>query len=144
MLQGKVSIVSIITSVVSEQHAKSFSEAALEIYGKDVNFQLVQINLQENRLKAYVVSLFASSLRKSTPHQLQSTYLLSHQDLTLEREDLALHNKHVGYTYLVGPDQKIRWGAAAFAEKEERQAMIACTGVLLTRLSEEKNKAARK
>lgn len=138
MLQGKVSVVCIMTSTLSEQHAKSFYEAALEVYKKDRNFQLVQINLQENRLKAYVVSLFTSSLRKTIPTNLQSTYLLSHQDLTMEREEMALHNKHVGYTYLVGPDMKIRWGACAFAEKEERQALIACAGVLLGRLSEEK------
>jgi ATPase complex subunit ATP10 len=142
MLKGKVSLVCILTSVLSEQHAKSYYEAALELYGsgKDRNFQLVQINLQENRLKAYVVSLFASSLKKTIPVHLQSTYLLSHQDLTMEREDLALHNKHVGYTYLVGPDEKSRWGGAAFAEREERQALIACTGVLLSRLAEEKKK----
>ncbi|UZJ52629.1 hypothetical protein CBS101457_001949 [Exobasidium rhododendri] len=139
MLNGKVSVICILTSVLSEQHAKSFYEAALEIYQKDRNFQLVQINLQENRLKAYLVSLFLSTLRKQIPEPLQSTYLLSHQNLTTEREDIGLHNKHVGYTFLVGPDEKIRWAAGGFAEREERQALIACTGVLLSRLSEEQN-----
>jgi ATPase complex subunit ATP10 len=157
MLNGKVSIICIMTSVLSEvrafmcfapafidrpsqrytipsqQHAKSFYEAAVNIYQKDSNFQLIQINLQENRLKAYLVSLFLSSLRKQIPEALQPTYLLSNQALTTEREYLNLHN-----TYLVGPDEKIRWAAGGFAEKEERQALIACTGVLLSRLSEEK------
>ena len=107
------------------------------MYQKDSNFQLVQINLQENRLKAYLVSLFLSSLRSQVPATLQPSYILSHQNLTTEREDLALHNKHVGYTYLVGPDAKIRWGAGGFAEKEERQALVACTGVLLSRMAAE-------
>jgi ATPase complex subunit ATP10 len=125
-----------MTSVLSEQHTKSFYEAALDVYQKDSNFQLIQINLQENRLKAYLVSLFLSSLKSQVPAPLQPTYLLSHQSLSSERESLGLHNKHVGYTYLIGPDEKIRWAAGAFAEKEERQALVACTGVLLSRLAE--------
>lgn len=89
-------------------------------------------------MKAYLVSLFVSSLRAQIPADLQATYLLSHQDLSLEREALRLDNKHVGYVYLVGPDGKVRWAGGGFAEKQERQALAACTGVLLHRLLEQR------
>jgi ATPase complex subunit ATP10 len=98
----------------------------------------VQINSQENLLKAALVSLFASSIRRSIPSELQSTYLLSSQDLTMEKEALALHNKHVGYMYLVGPDLKIRWAACAFSNGKEAESLVACIAVLLERMKEER------
>ncbi|WFD19487.1 Mitochondrial ATPase complex subunit atp10 [Malassezia caprae] len=134
MLYDRVSIVTMLTSKVSEEHTRSFYEAALERFRTHPRFQLVQINLQENSLKAYLLSLFVSSLRAHVPAELQSTYLLSHQNMDLVREAMGLHNKHVGYTYLVGPDGKIRWAGSAFAEPDEARALVACTGVLLDRL----------
>ena len=67
MLFGHVSIVAIVTSRVSEEHTRSFYEAALERFRSHPHFQLVQINLQENTLKAYLLSLFLSSLRTQVP-----------------------------------------------------------------------------
>lgn len=101
---------------------------------------LAQINLQDNVLKAYLVSLFMSSLRGSIPEQHHATYLLSTQNLELQREAMGIHNKHVGYTYLVAPDGKIRWAGSAFAEKAEQDALVACAGVLLNRLKENASK----
>ncbi|PWN37978.1 uncharacterized protein FA14DRAFT_166907 [Meira miltonrushii] len=137
-LPGKVSIVAILTSQVSEAHVKSFYEQAHSMYRDDPNYQLVQINLQENVLKAALVSLFQSSLRKQVPEALQSTYLFTTQDLTVEKEAIALHNKHVGYVYLVGSDGKIRWAGGGYAEHREQQGLVACTGVLLSRMAEGK------
>ncbi|WFD15023.1 Mitochondrial ATPase complex subunit atp10 [Malassezia arunalokei] len=134
MLFGHVSIVAIVTSRVSEEHTRSFYEAALERFRSHPHFQLVQINLQENTLKAYLLSLFLSSLRAQVPTDLQSTYLLSQQNMDMVREPMGLHNKHVGYTYLVGPDGKIRWAGSAFAEADEARTLVACTGVLLDRM----------
>ena len=134
MLFGHVSIVAIVTSRVSEEHTRSFYEAALERFRSHPHFQLVQINLQENTLKAYLLSLFLSSLRAQVPTDLQSTYLLSQQNMDMVREPMGLHNKHVGYTYLIGPDGKIRWAGSAFAEADEARTLVACTGVLLDRM----------
>lgn len=172
LFKGKVSLVSIMSSQVSEEHAKSFAEALLPLYYPSLSssasnqqppqqqqhgsssgssprknsghFQWVQLNLQENSLKAYLVGLFLSSLRKTIPEPLQPTYLLTNQNMEMEREDLGLSNKHVGYTFLVGPDFKIRWAGCAFAEREERDALVACAGVLVNRLKEEKSGLTRK
>lgn len=95
---------------------------------------LTQINLQENALKAYLISLFVSSLRSQVDQDLQSTYLLCQQNMDMLRDCMGLHNKHVGYTYLVNADGKIRWAGSAFAERDEALALAACTGVLLNRL----------
>ncbi|EDP45146.1 hypothetical protein MGL_0135 [Malassezia globosa CBS 7966] len=143
MLMGRVSIVAIVTSKVSEEHTRSFYEAAYERFHTYPHFQLVQINLQENSLKAYLISLFLSSLRSQVAPKLQSTYLLSQQSLDMVREPMGLHNKHVGYTYLVGPDGKIRWAGSAFAEPDEARTLVACTGVLLDRMPGGRKAASR-
>lgn len=98
--------------------------------------------MQPNLFKNYLISLFFSSLRTQVPQSLHQGYLLSKIDVdttnsasgTVHREDLNIHNKHVGYVYLVGPDEKIRWAGCGFAEKGEREALLNCTGVLLGRL----------
>lgn len=135
MLFGKVSVVAIMTTKVSEEHTRSFYQATLDRFDDSPNFQLVQINLQENKLKAYLITLFLSTLRSQIPEKLQATYLLSQQSMNDMRHDLGLDNKHVGYTYLVGPDGKIRWAGSAFAEPDESKALVACTAVLLDRLA---------
>ncbi|PWN39434.1 hypothetical protein IE81DRAFT_294858 [Ceraceosorus guamensis] len=143
MLQGKVSIVSLISSTISEQHTKSFNSETLQVYDNHPSFQLVQVNLQENALKMYLVSLFLSNLRRQTPASQHGSYILSRQNMELDRDAMGLHNKHVGYTYLVGPDLKIRWAGCGFAEEEESRALLNCTAVLLRRAEEaEKEKAS--
>lgn len=136
LLRGNVSLLTILTSKISEEHAKSFHQPVLELYGNNPAFRLVQLNLQENTLKAYLVSLFLSSLRSVIPAQFHETYLLSSQSLETQRMQLGLHNKHVGYTYLIDQECRIRWAGCGFAEQSERNALIACTGVLLGRAGE--------
>ncbi|SPO40598.1 related to ATP10 - F1F0 ATPase complex assembly protein [Pseudozyma flocculosa] len=140
LFPGKVSVVCLLNSKISEEHTKSFYEQTLRTYGDHPKFQLVMINIQENTLKAYLISLFLSSLRSQVPESLHRTYLLSDQSLELERDAMGYHNKHVGYTYLVAPDAKIRWAGCAFAEREEATALASCTGVLLERLAEKARK----
>ncbi|KAK0557666.1 Mitochondrial ATPase complex subunit atp10, partial [Tilletia horrida] len=49
------------------------------------------------------------------------------------RSALCLHNKHVGYVFLVDQRCKVRWAGSAFAESGEREALRTCVGVLLAR-----------
>jgi ATPase complex subunit ATP10 len=46
----------------------------------------VQLNLQENPLKSFVLGLFLRSLRSNVPKQHQDTYLVSNEDMTYLRE----------------------------------------------------------
>lgn len=94
---------------------------------------LVQINLQSNPLKSFMVSLFLSSLKQHIAESLHATYLFSTQDMELEKDAMGLHNKHVGYTYLIDQQGRIRWAGCAFAEPAESKALLTCTGILLNR-----------
>lgn len=97
-----------------------------------------QINLQENPLKSFLVSLFLSSLRKTVPEQYQSTYILSHQSLEYLREPTGMENKHVGYVFLVDWAGRIRWAGCDWATIEEEESLRRCSHVLLDRLREVK------
>ncbi|KAJ1038963.1 hypothetical protein NDA11_004289 [Ustilago hordei] len=137
MLRGKVSLVALLGSKISEEHTKSFYESTVATFGSHPRFQLVMINLQSNPLKSYLISLFTSSLRQKIPPALHPTYLLSSQNVELEKEAIGFHNKHVGYTYLVDAQGRIRWAGGGFAEEAEARALRGCTGVLLERTVEE-------
>lgn len=93
-----------------------------------------QINLQENPLKSFLVSMFISSLRKTVPVEQHPTYLLSHQSLEYLREPLGMPNKHVGYVFLVDWIKKIRWAGCSWATVDEEEALRKCSHVLVERL----------
>lgn len=111
-----------------------------ERYLSNPLYRYIQINLQENLLKSWLLSLFLSSITKSVPSELRSTYLVSNQNMEYVREPLGMTNKHVGYVYLVDENLKVRWAGGGDAKVEETNALEQCTGVLLNRL--EKRKAS--
>ncbi|KAH8929657.1 hypothetical protein BT69DRAFT_125135 [Atractiella rhizophila] len=138
MLPGKVSLVSVMSSRISTEHTASFSTLALDKYESNPNFQYIQINLQENVLRSFVVSMFLSNLRRQVPEKHQASYLLSHQNMEYIREPLGLMNKYVGYVYLVDPACKVRWAASAFATEEESKGLMECIRVLLQRFDKKR------
>ncbi|KAI9065294.1 hypothetical protein FKP32DRAFT_1685103 [Trametes sanguinea] len=135
ILAGKVSIVTLLTTRISEIQTAMFTQPTQDALGSHPLFQRVQINLQDNLLKSFLVSLFASGIRKTVPEELWPTYLISSQNIEYLREPLGIANRHVGYVYLVDPNMKIRWAACADPKSEEIAALLTCTKVLLERSS---------
>ncbi|KAH7886843.1 ATPase assembly factor ATP10 [Phlebopus sp. FC_14] len=136
--QGRISVISMLSTRMSEVHVKGFVSPTNARYLSNPLYQHVQINLQENLLKSWLVSLFLSSIAKEVPAQLHPTYLVSNQDMEYVREPLGIVNKHVGYVYLVDEQLKVRWAGCADAKVEEAKALEQCTGVLLNRLDKKK------
>ncbi|KAI0754405.1 ATP10 protein-domain-containing protein [Daedaleopsis nitida] len=135
LLQGKVSVVALLTTRMSEIHTAQCIEPTLQAFESNSMFQLVQINLQDNLMKSFLVSFFASGIRKSVPETLWPTYMISSQNMEYLREPLGIANKHVGYIYLVDPNMKVRWAACADPKSEEVAALKTCTTVLLNRIA---------
>ena len=102
-----------------------------------------QINLQENPLKSFLVSMFVSSLRKQVPVEQHPTYLLSHQSLEYLREPMGMTNKHVGYVFLVDWNKKIRWAGCSWATEDEEEALRRCAHVLVERYRASKGAGGR-
>lgn len=65
---------------------EGYSAPILDSYRNDPDFQYVQINCQENKLKWILVGIFISSLRRSIPEDLRANYLVSTQNLEYIRE----------------------------------------------------------
>ncbi|EGN92870.1 hypothetical protein SERLA73DRAFT_116717 [Serpula lacrymans var. lacrymans S7.3] len=136
--EGHVSVISMLNTKMSEIHVNGFVSLANEHFLSHPLYKYTQINLQENLLKSFLVSLFLSSIAKSIPPELHATYLVSGQNMEYVREQLGMVNKHVGYVYLVDENLKIRWAGCADAKTEETDALYRCVGVLLNRLEKSK------
>jgi len=134
LLLGKITVLAMLGTRISETHAQSFATSTCARYSANPVFQYVQINLQENLLKSFLVKLFSSSLRASVPAELHNNYLISNQNLEYLRDPMGMTNSKVGYVYLVDENLKIRWAGCADATEKEAQSLETCTGVLLKRL----------
>ncbi|KAF9239878.1 ATPase assembly factor ATP10 [Melanogaster broomeanus] len=126
--QGRVSVIAMLSTKMSEIHARGFASPTNERYLSNPLYQYVQINLQENVFKSWLVSLFMSSIAKSVPKELHPTYLVSNQNMEYIRDPVGMTNKHIGF----------RWAGCGDAMAEETKALETCTSVLLKRLEETK------
>ncbi|KAA1472568.1 hypothetical protein DENSPDRAFT_898178 [Dentipellis sp. KUC8613] len=141
LCHGKISVISMLTTKISEYHAESYTSRLNKMYGDHTSFQHVYINLQENILKSLLVNIFLTSLRSKVPQEQQANYLISRQNMEYVREQLGMVNSRIGYTYLVDDKLKVRWAACADAKPEEEEALVRGVGVLLKRF---KNRPAAK
>ncbi|KAI0032856.1 ATPase assembly factor ATP10, partial [Vararia minispora EC-137] len=131
--KGKVSVIAMLSTQISQHHAMSFTHQVNEKYRHHPGYQFVQVNLQENVLKSFLVSLFLSSLRNAVPEPLHPTYILSRQNMEYVREPLGMTNTRIGYVYLVDEDLRVRWAGCAEARPEEQEGLMLGTTVLLRR-----------
>ncbi|KLO09002.1 hypothetical protein SCHPADRAFT_834571 [Schizopora paradoxa] len=134
LCQDRISLV----AMLSTEHVDSFVRPTIEKFLSDHRFQFVQINLQENILKAFLVSMYVSSLRRKVPPELHRTYLLSTQNMEYIREPLGMNNKHIGFVYLLDQQQRVRWAGGGLALPEETDSLTSCTGVLLDRYKQKR------
>lgn len=158
MCFGKITLLAMLGTKVSEVgfysfrqglvptgfqiNVKGFIDPTHARYASHPLYQIVQVNLQENLLKSFLVNLFLKSLRRVTAKELHPTYLVSSQNMEYVRDALGMTNSRVGYVFLIDESLKIRWGGCADATAEETRSLESCTGVLLKRLERKKNMQA--
>ncbi|KAJ4473063.1 F1F0 ATP synthase assembly protein Atp10 [Lentinula aciculospora] len=144
MCMGKISVITILSTKISEIHAASFTTPTLARFASHPLFNHLQINLQLNALKSILVSLFLSSLRRTIPPEQHPFYLVSSQNIEYQRDAIGLANDRVGYVYLVDENLRIRWAGCADATADEARALEVCTGMLVTRLDKRKREMKEK
>ena len=82
--------------------------------------QRVDINVEEDLLKASLIRLFMPSLRRKLPAAQHERYFLVRRGLTDEiREGIGMLNGKVGYVYLVDNECRIRWAGSGRAGESE-------------------------
>ncbi|WAQ82005.1 hypothetical protein PtA15_2A318 [Puccinia triticina] len=132
----KVSILAVESTRMSEEHTRSFYGEPLRMMAEESNLQLVRLNVQENPLKSWLVSLFINNLRKTVPTKQHSGYILTNQSLEYVREPLGMVNKLLGYVYLVDWNKKVRWAGCGFSNADEVSALFSGTRALLKRFED--------
>lgn len=130
-LEDKISVVSVFSSAWAENQAATFAsekhnpELQEAIKRSGGAAQLIQINIEENALKAMIVKLFVSRLRKTMGPDNWGRYFLVRKGLPDETRDLiGLLNTKVGYTYLLDGECRIRWAASGPAEGDEKGGLV--------------------
>ncbi|TQS37227.1 hypothetical protein Golomagni_02309 [Golovinomyces magnicellulatus] len=131
ILNNKISIVGAFSSAWGENQAASFisknkNPDLHEIItgAKDV-VQIVQINFEDNALKAMIIKLFMGNQRKKLGPENWDKYFLVEKGLTMELRDMiGLLNSKVGYIYLLDRECKIRWAGCGFCEDYEKEGLL--------------------
>jgi ATPase complex subunit ATP10 len=131
VLEGKVSVVNVFSSAWAEGQVASFTgeQKHPELhqvlnYNADVA-QMVNINVEENAMKAALINLCMPSLRRRIAEEDWGRYFIVRRGLTHEiREMIGLLNSKVGYIYLVDEQCRIRWAASGIPEGDEKVGLI--------------------
>ncbi|KAI9872123.1 MAG: Mitochondrial ATPase complex subunit atp10 [Pleopsidium flavum] len=131
VLGDKISVVSVFSSTwaerqaatfVSENENKALHEALRE--GQAIA-QRVDINIEENALKAGLIRLFMPGLRRQIPKDAHGRYFVIRRGVTDDIKDkIGLLNGKVGYVYLVDRECKIRWAGSGRAEPQEKEGLV--------------------
>ncbi|OAA66723.1 ATPase assembly factor ATP10, mitochondria [Niveomyces insectorum RCEF 264] len=131
LAQHPVSVVALFSSLWAENQVRTFvspeANPALAdlLASQPGGVQLVQINVEENPLRAWLVRRFRGSLRRRIAERDWARYLLVTRGLSDDiRESIGVLNSKVGYVYLVDRNCRIRWAGSGPSEPEERQSLV--------------------
>lgn len=131
VMEGKVSVVSIVSSMWASAQVESFvsKEKNPQLHevlegSKDVA-QRVWINHENNLLKWWLLQMFRYNLRKGKSLAEQGRYFMVRRGVSeVMKEAIGMLNDKVGFVYLVDADCRIRWAGSADAEQGERDSMV--------------------
>ncbi|KAI9816406.1 MAG: Mitochondrial ATPase complex subunit atp10 [Thelocarpon impressellum] len=130
LLTGKISVVSVYSGTWAQHQAETFtaSHPALDatLARSPGAAQRVDINVEENALRAAVVRLFLPGLRRRIPRPAWDAYFLVRRGLVEGgvRDALAMANSKVGYVFLVDGACRVRWAGSGRAEAGEREGLV--------------------
>ncbi|KAI1382178.1 ATP10 protein-domain-containing protein [Hypoxylon crocopeplum] len=143
LLRGKLSVVSVFSSVWAENQANTFvsEESNPELAsllreksgdGGDTLVQRVWVNVEENTLKAWLIKLFIGGIRRRVGEGNWARYFVVRRGVSDEiRESIGLLNSRVGYTYLLDGECRIRWAGSGPSEDHEREGLVKAVQRLL-------------
>jgi ATPase complex subunit ATP10 len=145
VLRGKISIVTLFSSLWAESQVATFTgpkqnPVLAEALAKSGQVaQKVDINLEENRMRAWLVKRFMWRMRQNLPaHQHERYFLVQKGVNEVLKEAIGMMNSKVGYVYLVDAECRIRWAGSGPAEETE---MAALNAGLLKLIAEKQNAA---
>ncbi|RJE20692.1 hypothetical protein PHISCL_06965 [Aspergillus sclerotialis] len=130
IMRGRVSIVNLFSSVWAEGQVATFTgpkqnpdlHEAIRSGGNLV--QKIDINLEENSLKAWLVRMFMWRMRGKLSKEQHRRYFLVRKGITDSlKEEIGMMNHKIGYVYLLDEYCRIRWAGSGPAEEAELAAL---------------------
>lgn len=130
VLAGSVSVVSVYSGTWAERQCRTFFEGThgkrLQDFMKEERVQKIDVNIEEDWMKAGLIRLFLPNLRRTMDRQAWGKYFVVRRGVGEEmRQQLGMANGKVGYVYLVDESCKIRWAGSGVAEEGEREGLLA-------------------
>jgi ATPase complex subunit ATP10 len=145
VLEGKVSLVSVFSSAWAERQAAGFvaeknnPDLHQVVKGSGGVAQMVQVNIEENAMKAMLIRLFMPSLRRRIGRPDWGRYFVVRRGLTDEiRDAIGLLNSKVGYVYLLDRNCRIRWAGSGVCDGDEKDGLIRSTKRLIEEANQRK------
>lgn len=156
VLSGNVSLVGVQSGIWAEEQVRTFlgekENPELQRLIKENRglVQKVEVNIQDNWIRALLVKLFKKNLRKCRPESDWGKYFAvrmgrdTGKGLTEDiRDAMGLLNSQVGYVYLVDAQCRIRWAGSGHAWEGENKSLNAGLMRLLQEARESKAPAKR-
>lgn len=143
ILQGRVSLVSVFSGKWADDQTKTFVTKGDELLlpgrrdgdipggweeieenGKAAPLQRVEVNIEEGRMRAWLVRMSVGGLQRMRPASEWAQYFVVQRGVTTPvREHLGMANGKVGYVYLVDEECRIRWAGCGEATEGERESL---------------------
>ena len=129
ILQGKISVVCVFSGSWAESQTTTFFKGneKLEKVLKAGSglVQRVDINREENSMKAALIKIFMGNLRRNLPVEQHARYFLVRRGFTEDiRLDMGILNGQVGYVFLLDSECRIRWAGSAEAGPGEQDSLV--------------------
>lgn len=130
ILRGRVSVVSLFSSTWAESQVATFTGADRNpglhelLKGSGGLAQRIEINLEENAFRAWLVRVFMWRMRRMLAKEQHRRYFLVRRGVTdVLKEAVGMMNTKVGYVYLLDEECRIRWAGSGPAEGGELDAL---------------------
>lgn len=102
--------------------------------------QKVEINVEPNPLKSFLIRLFLPRLRRLHKQSEWNKWFLVTRGITAQmQEALGVGNSKVGYVYLVDSKCRVRWAGSGRAEEGERSSLLRGVGRLVEEWRKERD-----
>ncbi|KAL5621525.1 hypothetical protein BROUX41_006425 [Berkeleyomyces rouxiae] len=150
VLTGKASIVTMLSGRWAETQIDAWVNSVknpelAEILKNNPEAQIVRCNVEENSVKAWMIKLFMSSIRRGFAEQDWDKYFIIKKGITDSiREHIGYLNSKVGYIYLVDQHCRIRWAGSGPPHPVESESLVKGLQRVIDELKTEKAELAAK
>ncbi|KAF9348572.1 Mitochondrial ATPase complex subunit atp10 [Mortierella sp. AD094] len=127
IIRGKISLLAISGTRFGEEQIETFLAPFLKRWPMgegNSKVQLVELNIQENPLKAGLVRMMVPFVRKTIPEERHANYILHYKSIKHLKDPLSMPNSYLGYVFLIDSNCKIRWGAHGKGTETEVKTLL--------------------